>query len=597
MTGSTSISKQIDSLVQSYTDSQTKKLVDPLTAKQKRYQSISDGYDTLSTKLTALKSTVANMKLTGTDSVFASKTASSSKSDFVDATVTSTASASGYAIRVNQLAKSDVAVSPDQTSATANTITGTHDFVIQGGDGKGGQFTSHVSVTFGASETNQTVMEKVRDAINQNQEVVNSTAKTGTTSYTGGPSTFTIDLNGNTTDISVTGGSTYDALMNELVTNINSNISGVTAAKIVDTPAVGDVALQLTVNDNSNYISITPKSGFDVVTDLGIGVTQEKSAAGIVTASVFSPTTTTSQLSLTATQTGLDYRIENLADTAPSSALATVGLNLGATRPTFDQTTSPDTAGYIYPDTTTAANQLNSMITFNGLDIQRNSNSISDLAPGVTFNLKGVMQATDTTVNVTVANDVKTVETKLKDFITKFNDVYTNIKNNSISSSTERGIFVGDANASTLLNVLTSISYSQIAGISTGNLSYLAQLGMTFDPMSGLSISDTSELEKKLKDTPDQVGAIFNSSSGIANTLYNTVTPYIGAGGYLSTSQSILNDNITAVKDRITQVKSNIDKEASSLRDKYVQLQVQLSQLTMSQSFFQLNTGTRSLFG
>ena len=597
MTGSSSISKQIDSLVQSYTDTQTKALVDPLTAKQKRYQSISDGYDTLSTKLTTLKSTLSNMKLTGTDSIFASKTASTSKSDFVDATATSTASASGYDIRVNQLAKSDVAVSPDQDSATANAITGTHNFVIQGGDGKGGQFTSHVSVTFGSSETNQTVMDKVRDAINQNQAVVTSSSKTGTTSYAGGPSTFTIDLNGNTTDISVTGGSTYDALMNELVTNINSAISGVTAEKVVNTPSAGDVALKLTVKDNSNYISITPKSGFDVVTDLGIGVTKEKSAAGVVTASVFNPTTTTSQISLTATQTGLDYRIENLSDSGPSTALTAVGLNLGGARPAFNQTTNPDTAGYIYSDITTTNNQLNSNITFNGLDIQRNSNSISDLATGVTFNLKGVMQPTDTTVNISVANDYKTVETKINDFITKFNDVYTNIKNNSISSSTERGIFVGDSNASTLLNVFTSISYSQVSGISAGNLSYLSQLGISFDTMNGLSISDTSELEKKLKDTPDQVGAIFNSSSGIANTLYNTVTPYIGAGGYLSSSQSIINDSITTVKDRITQVKSNIDKEASSLRDKYVQLQVQLSQLSLSQSFFQLNTGPTSLFG
>ena len=126
---------------------------------------------------------------------------------------------------------------------------------------------------------------------------------------------------------------------------------------------------------------------------MGIGVSKLKSSAGIVTASVFSPTTTTSQLSLTTASTGLDYRIENLADTNSSSALATFGLNVGTTRTQFSQSTEPNTAGYIYKDITTDGNLLNAKITFNSLDIQRNSNSISDLATGVTFNLKAEMQS------------------------------------------------------------------------------------------------------------------------------------------------------------------------------------------------------------
>jgi len=118
--GSQNIGKQIDSLVKQFTTSETTKLVDPLKTKQKRYQNLSDGYDTLTTKLTALKSSLYVLRQTGTDSIFASKTTSSSNSDFVDATATSTASASGYDIRVNQLAKSDVAISPDMTSSTLN---------------------------------------------------------------------------------------------------------------------------------------------------------------------------------------------------------------------------------------------------------------------------------------------------------------------------------------------------------------------------------------------------------------------------------------------------------------------------------------------
>lgn len=596
--GSSNISQQIDALVQQYTDSQTTKLVDPLTTKQKRYQNLSDAYDKLTTKLTDLKSSLYDLKQTGTDSVFASKATSSSNSDFVDATATGAASASGYDLRVNQLAKSDVAISPDMTSTTANAsaTAGTHTFVVQSGDGQGGQFTSNVSVTFAAGETNKTAMQKVSDAINQNRAVVLSGVKTGATAYVGGASTFTIDFNGTTTDISVVGGSTYSALMDEITAAISQKLPGITATKIVDTPAVGDAQLSLTVTDPANYISITPKSGFDVVTDLGIGTTKLKAAAGIVTASVFSPTSTTSQISLTAVKTGLDYRIENLADNGPSTALTAVGLNLGATRTAFNQTTNPDTAGYIYSDITTANNLLNAKFTFNGLDIQRNSNSVSDLATGVTFQLKSVMQPTDNNANIVISNDVKTIEDKLKDFITKFNDAYTNIKNNSITSETERGIFVGDSNASTLLNLFASISYSQIQGIPTGNLSYLTQIGISFDPTNGLSIADESKLQQKIKDSADQVAALFNSASGIATTLYPDMTQYLGAGGSLALSKANLGDNIKYITDRITSTKNRIDKAGSALRLQYVQLQVQMASLSNTQAFFSIGGSSGSSF-
>ncbi len=597
--GSQNIGKQIDSLVKQFTTSETTKLVDPLKTKQKRYQNLSDGYDTLTTKLTALKSSLYVLRQTGTDSIFASKTTSSSNSDFVDATATSTASASGYDIRVNQLAKSDVAISPDMTSSTLNATAsaGTHNFVIASGDGKGAQFTSNVSVTFAASETNKTAMEKVRDAITQNRAVVSSSIKTAATSYTGGASTFTVDLNGTKTDISVVGGSTYSALMDEITNAIGQSIPGINAVKVLDQPSVGDAQLTLTVTDPANYISVTAKSGFDVVTDLSIGATNLKSAAGIVTASVFSPTSTTSQLSLTATKTGLDYRIESVSDSGTSTALSAVGLNLGVARPVFDQATNPDTAGFIYADVTTANNQLNSNFTFNGLNIQRNSNSVSDLATGVTFQLKSVMQVTDNSANIVISNDVKTVEDKLKDFISKFNDVYTNIKNNSISGETERGIFVGDSNASTLLNLLSAVSYSKIQGITTGNLSYLNQIGISFDPINGLSIGDDSKLQQKIKDNADQVAAIFNSANGIATSLYTNVTNYLGAGGSLALSKSSLGDNIKSISDRITSTTGRIDKSAEALRQQYVNLQVELSALANTQRFFSIGgSGNTSFF-
>lgn len=586
----------ITSFINSYKTAERNKTVTPLTNKKTSYQNKYSAYSEISSKLSALKSLMSNFKLTGSDSVFQAKKATSSNSDFVTATVTNSASVSAYQLFVSQLAKSDIAVSKDLTSATANAITGTHSFTIKAGDGAGGEFLSNIEVEFGSSETNQTMMEKIANAINSDKAEVLSTNKTASSAYTGGTSTFTININGTETDVTINGGGTYEDLVDEIIGQINDNVSGVTAEKILDSPSTGDVKLKLTVDDSDDYISITAKSGFDLVSDLSISANKEKGASGIVTASVFSPTSDTSQLSITAKYTGVDYRITSLDDDTSSSALSELGLNLGTTRTAFNQTTSPDTAGFIYSDITTENNLLNSKITFNGLSIQKSSNNIDDLVSGVTFNLNSVMQATDNNVNISVSNNVEEVKSQIQDFITKFNDIYQYLKTATSSIDGQRGNLISDANANSLLDFFRSTAYSEVTGLPTNDIKYLTQMGITFNSSSGLSISDESLLEKKITDNVDEVEAIFNSSNGIANLIYDKIDPYLGSAGYLALSQASFESTIDYLNDKIESAETRIDKSAEVLRAKYQALQNQLAILLTNSSLF-TNTNTESYFG
>ena len=162
----------------------------------------------------------------------------------------------------------------------------------------------------------------------------------------------------------------------------------------------------------------------------------------------------------------------------------------------------------------------------------------------------------------------------------------------------QSGVFFGDSNASQIMSALTSVSYSKIAGITAGNLNNLGQIGITFDTVNGLSITDETQLQNALTDHADQVGAIFNSSSGIANTLYNTVTPYLGAGGYLAKAKQIYNSDITNLNDQISSQQTEISKEGDSLRQEYVSLQTSLSAMQSSYGIFGLSSSSSSsLFG
>lgn len=584
----------INSLIYSYQTGQRNKLVSPLSSRKAIYEKRSSSYSTLSSKLNSLKTLLSSLITTGTSSPFATKKTTTSNSSFVTASATTSSSISSYELFVDQLAKSDLAVSEDLTSDDASSLTGTHTFTIKTGDGSGGEFESNVEVTFGDSETNETAMEAIRDAINADEAVVTSDSNVAANSYSDGTSTFTIDINGTETSVTVDGGGTYDDLIDELISEINSNVTGVTAEKVTDSPLAGDVALTLTVDDSDDYMTITHDSGFDLVTDLSIDVSQVKGASGLVTASVFTPRSDTHQFSITAKNTGLDYRITDLSDDGSYTALTELGLNLGAARTSFNQSTDPDTPGYIYSDITDASNLLNSKFSFNGLDIQKNSNSVDDLVEGTTFDLLSVMEVTDNNVSIVIDNDVTAVKAKIEDFISKFNDIYAYIRNESSVDSGKRGAFVGDSSAATIINNFQSVAYSEVSDLPAKDVSFLSQIGISLDSSIGLKILDSDLLESKIEINVDQVEALFNSTNGIANTLYDLVDSYLGIDGYLAMAETSLSNTISYLNDRISSVESRIEKSAKIMRYKYQRLQAQFSVMTSSQSFFM--SGGQSFF-
>ncbi len=574
----------INSLIDNYIYSEEQKSVVPLQDRKTRYSNISTGYTNLTSKLDQLSTLLEDLKETGSGSTFQTKGASSSNDDLISATSSSSASSGSFTLKVDQLAKSDIALSQDFNAEDANALTGAHTFTIKTGDGEGGEFTSNIEVEFEAGETNDTALEKIKDAINSDKAIVNSAELDSSTLFTGAGE-FVIDIDGTETTIEYDYSSqSWDTVMDDLVDQINTDVDGVTASKIVDG---SNVSLKIEVNDRSDYITIDSSTDTGSLlggSNLNLDIIQEKGAAGLVTASQFDPTSATTQLSLTAVESGLDYRITGLSDTNGGTALSTFGLNFGSARPTYDQTPDPDTSGFIYADITDANNQLNSKFEFNGIDIARNSNAVSDLVTGTTFTLKSVMDTGDDPVTITVENDSDHIQSKLQEFVDKFNDIYTYIKNNSSSGAGIRGIFFGDANASSLLSAFRTTAYSSVQGLTDDSINKLSEVGITFSAYTGLKISDSTLLEQKIQEDATQIETLFNSTNGVATTLYDAIDPFLGADGYLASSKDSVDRNVTRLRDKIGSMNDRIDQSAEVMRSKYEELQMQLMQFYSMQS-------------
>lgn len=570
----------INSLVSYYANNEAQKRIAPLETRKTKYTSISNIYSGLLTKVDALKSKMSVLKATGTSSAFATKKAVSSNTTAVTVTANTAASKGAFALRVNQLAKNDLVVSLDKNSADFSSITtpGTYSFAIKGGNGEGGQFSSNVAVELLAEDfTNgnisfEALATKVSKAINDDKAIVTSNSVTGSTISSG---SFNLDFNGTVTTINYSSG-TYEGVIDSIITQLEG-ISGLAAEKVVDG---SNVQLKLTVTDSTKYISINADTG-TLVSELGIAVNQEKGASGIASATAFSPSSGLTQISLTAKNSGAGFKIEDIADLS-GGVLGEFGLNLGANRTTFVQNASGvDTAGYVY-DTAI----LNSKIVFNGLNIERNSNNISDLVTGVTLNLKSVMAVDDNDVTVDISNDVSAVRTKIDEFISSFNDLYTYIKTNTTSQDGVRGVLLGDSSGSSLLSLLSSTAYTPISSLGTGTINSLSEMGITYNSNTGLSITDSDQLNNVLENNIEEVEQTFNSDSGIAVNLYNRLLPYTGFSGYLTSRKSTIDENIKAASDSITRIQTKIEKDSEVLRNRYIQLQSQLSELLSSSGIF-----------
>lgn len=525
---------------------------------------------------------MADLKVSTSSSLFNSKKASLSTSDYFTATAGKTTNAGNYSIRVNQLAKSDLLVSQSLAFTADNyditDMAGTHSIKMKSGD-----YTSYVDVEFDGSENYQTLMQKLSTAVNTDKAVVKSTTTNQGNNFTG-KGEFKLNLNGTEKTISYDfNNASYSDVAANLKTQIGDN-SGITT-EVDETTGL----LKLTVDDSAKYLSIeNANDTAGVLSFMGIDVKKEKAASAISTASYFSPSTGNTKFSITADNTGYDNRL--ILEDLSGSALSKLGLTSTILN-NRSLITGDDSAGFVYTSNSTTDNQLNAKLNFNGINIQRNTNSITDLAAGVTFALTSTMKDTVNPVDVTVANDDTTISNKIKDFIKQFNSVYTTIKYNSTTDTTTRGVFVGDSTASSLLRNLTSSAMGKVNGVSDSQFSRLSRVGIIFDPESGLTLNDESLLNNSISDHGENVAALFSATDGIATKLYANVSNYTGSTGVIANLKNTYDSSLKYLTDKITSTQSRIDTNAEKLRNKYYQMQQQYATMINNQNTLNSLTG------
>ena len=232
-----------------------------------------------------------------------------------------------------------------------------------------------------------------------------------------------------------------------------------------------------------------------------------------------------------------------------------------------DDTTDTDTSGLsvlAFNGSATNAEQTqagqDASITVNGLNITRESNSVSEVISGVTLNLQNSNTSTQT---ITIARDTSSIEEQVTDVVESYNTFKTHLNEITEYNATTgaAGALLGDATIRAIDSQIRNTLFSGVSGL-TGEVRAVADLGILSAQSDGLLSVDSSELSDAINNNIEDVRALFaptatttdslvqyisSSSNSVAGTYSLYVSQMATRGTFTGTT---INDlDIQAAKD------------------------------------------------
>lgn len=280
--------------------------------------------------------------------------------------------------------------------------------------------------------------------------------------------------------------------------------------------------------------------------------------------SVISETSVTERLSIRSGQTGFANRLE-FTDSA-NGLLGLLEVNNAAV--------AAGTGGGQITNVGTSEtdSDLNSRFILDGLTIYRSSNQVSDVLEGVTLSLK---QTATTATDFSVEPDADGIETEIKNFIEKYNDVLKFIvgKTRVDGDSGFRGDFAGDSTFTGLRFDMRNDMVQQVSGQPADAPSYLRDLGITINDDGTLELTDPDTLIAAVRSDAASVQSLFSGADGLATRLTNRLDRFLGIDGIIDNRKDAIDDRLGRLDDQIDRWDDLMTIRENQLRQQFARLQ------------------------
>lgn len=174
----------------------------------------------------------------------------------------------------------------------------------------------------------------------------------------------------------------------------------------------------------------------------------------------------------------------------------------------------------------------NAKLTVDGINVSKTNNTINDVIPGVTLNLKKTNLATPITLNV--VRDTQGLSTNLQQFVDTYNKLSGSLKSmSSYDLATKKGaVLYGDSSLRSMQSQMRSILTATLPE-ATGKLTKLNQLGIAFQKDGTLSL-DKTKLQGVIDANFSQISPLFAATGNSSDSLisYASATNKTKTGSY-----------------------------------------------------------------
>jgi flagellar hook-associated protein 2 len=439
-----------------------------------------------------------------------------------------------------------------------------------------------------------------------------STSATSTTNYFNGESTFATDLNNvisravSTATLPITLlqneqstltnqqsevqtlGSDFEAVQSA-IDSLNTAVSASSYSASVDTPSVASATASSGALPGTYALDVSSiGSQTNTISSAGSSAISDPSTQGISTATSYTLSVGSQTYTLSPSGTSLNSLV---------AAINSSGANVQATVINVGGSASPDyrlsVQGTEYaPDTVQLSDGTNNLLTslntgsyvtyqVNGepaTPINSTSRSLS-LSTGLTADVTATG-----TANITVSQSNSAISTALSSFVTAYNAAVDEVTKNRGQGG---GALTGDSLISQLESALDAIgSYSSA---SSGSVSSLADLGITFDENGHLDLDQTT-LNSALSSSSADVLSFLGSEtgSGFIQSAYSSLTSLTDStygsitetGNSIGTSISNLTTEISNKQAQVTQLQTNLTTQMAAADAAISALQGQDTEIT-----------------
>ena len=229
---------------------------------------------------------------------------------------------------------------------------------------------------------------------------------------------------------------------------------------------------------------------------------------------------------------GSSYRLSIVAESGAQNEIEITVAESGGSPTNDDQSdlsrfafnaSLDGTGGKLDINSIDAQGGQNAMLTLNGIDIERSSNTVDDLIQGLTLDVLKEMDPTES-VTITISDDKAFAEQNVRTFVESYNLFLeavgpaigtSEVENEDGETETVIGSLANDALAKSMLTQVRTLIATSIPGLSDSNFTSLTNIGIRTELDGSLSI-DEDDFSTAFDDNFEDVQKLFapfNSST------------------------------------------------------------------------------------